>query len=270
VGVGDIFGDWREELIYYHSTAGEIRVGTPMTVTSERLYTLRQDPIYRNDVSSSASGYFNSTYTSFYMGSDMAAPTPATMSFSSAPAAASDSSITMTATAATAYGHGGVEYFFDCVTPGGHDSLWQTSRTYVDTNLDASTQYTYKVKARGLSHWETAYSSGSSATTNAPDTTAPTPNPATFATTPYATGTDAIAMVATTGTDASGPVEYYFDETSGNPGATDSGWQTSPSYTDDGLTAGTQYTYTVQMRDSAATPNVGTASRGKLNGSGTF
>ena len=262
--VGDIFGDWREELIYYHSTAGEIRVGTPMTVTSERLYTLRQDPIYRNDVSSSASGYFNSTYTSFYMGSDMAAPTPATMSFSSAPAAASDSSITMTATAATAYGHGGVEYFFDCVTPGGHDSLWQTSRTYVDTNLDASTQYTYKVKARGLSHWETAYSSGSSATTNAPDTTAPTPNPATFATTPYATGTDAIAMVATTGTDASGPVEYYFDETSGNPGATDSGWQTSPSYTDDGLTAGTQYTYTVQMRDSAATPNVGTASRGKF------
>jgi len=57
-------------------------------------------------------------------------------------------------------------------------------------------------------------------------------------------------MAATTGTDANGPIEYYFDETSGNPGGTDSGWQTSASYTDTGLTAGTQYTYRVQMRDA--------------------
>ena len=56
-------------------------------------------------------------------------------------------------------------------------------------------------------------------------------------------------------------VEYYFEETSGNPGGSDSGWQTSASYTDSGLTASTQYTYTVRMRDSATpTPNVGTAS----------
>ena len=67
-------------------------------------------------------------------------------------------------------------------------------------------------------------------------------------------------MTATTGSDASGPVEYYFDETSGNPGGSDSGWQTSPSYTDTGLSPSTQYTYTVQMRDSAPMPNVGTAS----------
>ncbi|MCP4378996.1 MAG: hypothetical protein GY794_22820, partial [bacterium] len=67
-------------------------------------------------------------------------------------------------------------------------------------------------------------------------------------------------MVAATGTDVSGPVEYFFDETSGNPGGTDSGWQTSPSYTDTGLDAGTQYTYTVTMRDSALSLNVGTPS----------
>jgi hypothetical protein len=65
-------------------------------------------------------------------------------------------------------------------------------------------------------------------------------------------------MTATTGSDASGPVEYYFDETSGNSGGTDSGWQTSPSYTDSGLSASTQYTYTVTMRDSLG--NTGTAS----------
>ena len=68
-------------------------------------------------------------------------------------------------------------------------------------------------------------------------------------------------MTATTGSDPSGPVEYFFDETSGNPGGTDSGWTTNPVYNDTGLTASTQYTYTVQMRDSVTpTPNVGTAS----------
>jgi PKD repeat protein len=65
-------------------------------------------------------------------------------------------------------------------------------------------------------------------------------------------------MTATTGSDATGPVEYFFDETSGNPGGTDSAWQTSASYTDTGLTASTQYTYTVQMRDALS--NTGTAS----------
>jgi hypothetical protein len=91
-----------------------------------------------------------------------------------------------------------------------------------------------------------------------PDTDPPTPNPATFASAPSADSDSAISMTATTGSDASGPVEYYFDETSGNPGGSDSGWQTSASYTDTGLTASTQYTYTVQMRDSV--PNTGTVS----------
>jgi hypothetical protein len=92
------------------------------------------------------------------------------------------------------------------------------------------------------------------------DTEAPTPDPATFAIAPGADSDTAISMTATTGTDATGPVEYYFAETSGSPGGNDSGWQTSPSYTDSGLTASTQYTYTVQMRDSVTPPNVGTSS----------
>jgi hypothetical protein len=85
------------------------------------------------------------------------------------------------------------------------------------------------------------------------DTTPPTPNPATFASAPSADSDTAISMTATTGSDPSGPVEYFFDETSGNPGGSDSGWQTSTSYTDTGLSPATQYTYTVQMRD--AVPN---------------
>ncbi len=43
---------------------------------------------------------------------------------------------------------------------------------------------------------------------------------------------------------------YWFDETSGESGATDStDWQASESYVDSGLTANTQYTYRVKARD---------------------
>ena len=57
-------------------------------------------------------------------------------------------------------------------------------------------------------------------------------------------------MTATTATDVPA-VQYYFDETSANPGGTDSGWQPSPTYTDTGLSPGVQYTYRVLVRDAA-------------------
>lgn len=139
-----------------------------MTVSTNRFYTFMQDPIYRNDVAGSGSGYYQSPYTSFYVGSDMTAPTPNAMTWASEPVPASTTSITMTATTATAYGHGGVVYFFECVTGNGHDSGWVNNPTYTDTNLQGG-QYSYRVKARGLSHLETAYTSDSNTTLLAGD-----------------------------------------------------------------------------------------------------
>ncbi len=43
---------------------------------------------------------------------------------------------------------GGTEYYFESVTPGGHNSGWQTDTTYIDTGLTPDKTYTYKVKAR--------------------------------------------------------------------------------------------------------------------------
>ncbi|MCX6344164.1 MAG: DUF6055 domain-containing protein [Armatimonadetes bacterium] len=96
------------------------------------------------------------------------------------------------------------------------------------------------------------------------DTTAPTPNAATWlvAPTPVALTFDpvtklpviqsdnSITMSATPGTDASGWVEYYFQCTSG--GGHDSGWVSFNKYTDVGLTPGVAYTYVVRMRDKNA------------------
>jgi autotransporter-associated beta strand protein len=74
------------------------------------------------------------------------------------------------------------------------------------------------------------------------------PNPMTFAITPAVVNATTVGMVATTATAGTGPVEYFFDETSGNPGGTDSAWQTSPTYQDTGLTSGITYTYRVSAR----------------------
>lgn len=84
------------------------------------------------------------------------------------------------------------------------------------------------------------------------DTTAPTPNPMTFATAPAAVDAFSVTMTATTAADNSGAaVQYFFDETTGAAGGTDSGWQSSTTYVDTGLSPSTLYTYRVKARDTS-------------------
>ena len=94
------------------------------------------------------------------------------------------------------------------------------------------------------------------------DHSPPNPNPSTWATEPYATSENSIRMVATTASDPSG-VKYYFDETSGNPGGSDSGWQNSQSYEDTGLVPGVTYSYKVKTRDRSTNLNAGGYSSSK-------
>jgi hypothetical protein len=83
------------------------------------------------------------------------------------------------------------------------------------------------------------------------DVAAPTPNPMTFASSPSAVDATSVTMTASTATDAtSPPVQYFFDETSGHAGGSDSGWQSSPTYVDSGLSPSTLYTYQVKARDA--------------------
>ena len=95
------------------------------------------------------------------------AVTPNPMTWEQGPQSAGPTGITMTATAASSAG--AVEFFFTCLTPGGHDSGWQDERTFTDWGLWPGTMYGYTVKARskGSPDSETASSEEGWATTAA-------------------------------------------------------------------------------------------------------
>jgi autotransporter-associated beta strand protein len=137
----------------------------------------------------------------------------------------------------------------------GGASLAGTATTAPYTvNLGALANGTYTIYATVTDSAGTATSATNSFTV-APDTTAPTPNPMTFAVAPATAGATSISMTATTATDAlSPPVQYYFENA--NNTASNSGWISSPTWTNTGLTTGTTYFYHVKARDSATPPNV--------------
>jgi hypothetical protein len=90
------------------------------------------------------------------------------------------------------------------------------------------------------------------------DISPPTPNPMTWAKTPYPTGATSVSMIATTASDPAPPINYYFDyvdSPTGGTGGTDSGWQSGTSYTNSGLQPNHQYRYRVKARDSAPARN---------------
>ncbi|MFA5293608.1 MAG: endo-1,4-beta-xylanase [Phycisphaerae bacterium] len=86
-----------------------------------------------------------------------------------------------------------------------------------------------------------------------PEYIPPTPNPMTWASVPTATGQSTITMTATTATDDSLPVQYYFECTTDS--SKNSGWQTSTTYIATGLNPNTLYSFRVKARDNAQTPN---------------
>ena len=86
------------------------------------------------------------------------------------------------------------------------------------------------------------------------DVRAPDPDPAQWSVVPAPAGAGRITMSAITATDPNG-VQYLFANTSFTNGSHDSAWQTSPVFTDTGLTNSTTYSYRVKARDNSANHN---------------
>jgi len=71
----DLFGDWREEVIFGNGT-NAIRIYTTIMPTTHRLVTLMHDPVYRVAVSWQNSSYNQPPHPGYYIASDMDFPPP--------------------------------------------------------------------------------------------------------------------------------------------------------------------------------------------------
>ena len=67
---GDIWGDWREEMIYTTNDYSELRIFTTDFETQYRIRPLMEDHIYRISAAHQNIGYNQPTHTGFYLGSD--------------------------------------------------------------------------------------------------------------------------------------------------------------------------------------------------------
>ncbi|MFL5742269.1 MAG: rhamnogalacturonan lyase [Flavisolibacter sp.] len=70
----DLWGDWREEVIYRSSDNKELRIFTTSIPTTFRFYTLMQDPQYRLSIAWQNVAYNQPPHTSFYFGEGMKQP----------------------------------------------------------------------------------------------------------------------------------------------------------------------------------------------------
>jgi fibronectin-binding autotransporter adhesin len=72
---GDLFGDWREELVLVGSDYAHLRIYTTKIPAANRIYCLMQNPQYR--VQCTYKGYYQASYVDYYLGNDMpAVPVP--------------------------------------------------------------------------------------------------------------------------------------------------------------------------------------------------
>ncbi|GHV25214.1 rhamnogalacturonan lyase [Bacteroidia bacterium] len=69
--VGDILGDWREEVVLRTTNNRFIRIYMTPTATDYRFHTFLQDPVYRMSIVYQNVSYNQPTHTGFYFGSDL-------------------------------------------------------------------------------------------------------------------------------------------------------------------------------------------------------
>jgi hypothetical protein len=71
---GDIFGDWREEVIWPSSSNTALPIYTTTTPTTTRIFTLAHDPTYRVALAWQNTAYNQPPHPGFFIGNGMSTP----------------------------------------------------------------------------------------------------------------------------------------------------------------------------------------------------
>src|SRR5262249_53860815 len=72
----DIFGDWREEVVWRETNNAAVRIYTTTIPTTSRIYTLMHDRQYREAIAWQNTAYNQPPHPSFFLGDGMSAPPP--------------------------------------------------------------------------------------------------------------------------------------------------------------------------------------------------
>ncbi len=83
----DLFGDWREELVYRTEDSSALRIFTTTDVTDTRLRTLMSDPVYRLGIAWQLTGYNQPPHTSYFLGEGMETPAAPSIAYTTEPPA---------------------------------------------------------------------------------------------------------------------------------------------------------------------------------------
>ena len=67
----DLFGDWREEVIFRTADNQNLRIYSTTIPTKHRIYTLMHDPQYRLAIATENVAYNQPPHTGFFLGTDM-------------------------------------------------------------------------------------------------------------------------------------------------------------------------------------------------------
>ena len=68
---GDIFGDWREEVLMRTNDNGHLRLYVSTIPTAYRFHTFLEDPVYRISIATQNVAYNQPTQPGFYFGPDL-------------------------------------------------------------------------------------------------------------------------------------------------------------------------------------------------------
>ncbi len=95
----DVFGDWREEIIYEKSDHTALQIYTTTYTSDYRIYSLAQDPEYRNCMTTK--GYYQSNMLDYYLGADMTTPSTPNIEYVARNAASKPTVVTAATAAST-------------------------------------------------------------------------------------------------------------------------------------------------------------------------
>lgn len=145
----DLFGDWREELVYPTTDGTKLRVFTTTTPTEYKIKTLMHDPVYRSGVAAEQTAYNQPPHVGIYLNEDLFGSPISSITIKSAPnktVYAPGENLDTTGMVVEASYEDGTTKDVDAFSVSGYDSAKVGKQTITVTYMDKTASFDITVK----------------------------------------------------------------------------------------------------------------------------